>query len=150
VTAGKEVARILDAREREAEVLNLRRTGMSFTVIARRLGYSSSSGAYNAFKRAMDRITQEPAEELRRLELERLDEMFEALWPNVKKGRGYAVEKALMIMDRRARLLGLDAPTKHQVTVSDSVAAEIEALANDLGILDAVVVEDDPPLGSPE
>jgi hypothetical protein len=150
VSSGKEVARILDAREREAEVLKLRRDGLTYDVIARRLGYSSPSGAHQAFQRAMARITQEPAEEVRRLELERLDYLWECLAPAIAKGRGYAIEKALMIQDRRARLLGLDAPTKHQVQVSDQVTAEIEALANDLGILDAEVVEDDPPPGPAE
>lgn len=146
----KEVARLIDARQREAEVLKLRRDGLSFDEIARRLGYSDSSGAYRAFKRVMDRTIQEPADELRRVELARLDYYLKCLQPAIAKGRGYAIEKAIMIQDRRARLLGLDAPTKHQVTVSDTMAAEIEALANDLGVLDAVVVEEDPPLGSAE
>lgn len=146
VASGKEVARIIDAREREAQVLRLRRDGLTFEVIAKRLGFSSSSGAYQAFKRAMDRTVQQPADEIRKLELERLDYLWEVLQPALAKGRGYAVEKAIMIMDRRARLLGLDAPTKHQLTVSDQVTAEIEALAAELGVgtdvVDAEIVED--------
>lgn len=143
MAAGKEVARLIDARERERQVLELRRDGLTFDAIARRLGYSDPSGAYHAFQRALARITEEPAQEVRRLELERLDWMFECLRDAIAKGRGYAIEKGIMIMDRRARLLGLDAPTKHQVTVSDTLVAEIESLAHDLGVLDAEVVEEE-------
>lgn len=134
MTAGKEIVRLMDARQREAEVLKLRRDGLTFDAIAKRLQYASAAGAYNAFKRAMDRTIQHPADELRRLEIERLDYMLDCLGPAIAAGRGYAIEKALMIQDRRARLLGLDAPTKHQVTVSDTLTSEIEALAAELGL----------------
>lgn len=146
MAAGKEIARLIDARERERQVLELRRDGLTFDAIARRLGYSDPSGAYRAFQRAMKATIQQPADEFRRLQLERLDYWLECLKPALEAGRGYAIEKALMIEDRRARLLGLDAPTKHQVTVSDTMTAEIEALAAELGLEDAppaeAVVED--------
>lgn len=124
----------IEAVETQAEVLRLRLDGLTFDAIARRLGYSSASGAYNVFKRAMERTVQEPADELRRVELARLDYYLECLAPHIAKGRGYAIEKAIMIQDRRARLLGLDAPTKHQLQVSAEITAEIEALAHDLGV----------------
>ena len=143
--SGKDVVRLIDARVREGQVLELRRDGLTFESIARRLGYASSAGAYKAFKRAMDRTVREPADEIRRIELERLDYYLECLAPHIAKGRGYAIEKAIMIQDRRARLLGLDAPTKHQLTVSDAMTQEIEQLAFDLGVLDAEVVESEEP-----
>lgn len=53
-----------------------------------------------------------PAEEVRTLEVARLDAMLLALWPQVKQGNQGAIEKALKVEERRAKLLGLDAPAK--------------------------------------
>jgi len=58
----------------------------------------------------------ETAEEIRRLELERLDAMLFAIGPEVRKGSYGAIDRALKIMERRARLLGLDAPVKGALT----------------------------------
>jgi AraC-like DNA-binding protein len=59
-------------REREALVVNLRRSGMTYDQIAREVGYGSSAAAYKAFKRVMDRTIREPADEYRALHRERL------------------------------------------------------------------------------
>jgi hypothetical protein len=42
--------------------------------------------------------------------------MITVLWPQVAKGNQGAVDRVLRIMERRAKLLGLDAPTKADVT----------------------------------
>src|SRR5262249_27674484 len=67
-------------------------------------------GAHRLVARALEITYQEPADELRKLELERLDTLSRALWPtattdppNLK-----AIDRLLKIMDRRAKLLGLD------------------------------------------
>lgn len=135
-------ARDLSLREREARVLELRKAGLTFKLIAERVGYKTESAAYRAFQRGMQATIQQPADELRALELERLDAMLAALWPFVLKGRGYAVEKALMIQDRRARYLGLDAPRRTESTVSVELVAQIEQLAAELGVVDAEVVDE--------
>lgn len=61
---------------------------------------------------ALRATLQEPADELRSLELERLDRLLLGVWSQAAKGNQGAVDRALKIMERRARLLGLDAPTK--------------------------------------
>lgn len=45
-----------------------------------------------------------------------------------------AISTILKIEERRAKLLGLDAPTKTNVTVSDAITSEIEQLAAQLGM----------------
>src|SRR5690348_9182032 len=97
------------ATERTAEALELRKAGHSYAAIAAKLGYSNQGAAYKAVKRALDRTLQEPADELRRVEVERLDDLLAGLWDKAKGGNLWAVDRALAIMQRRAELLGLDA-----------------------------------------
>lgn len=93
---------------------------LPFHRIAEELGYSDPSGAYRAVKRAMDRLHQEPADDLRRVEVETLDNLFRIAFAKAQQpgpGQMGAVEKCIMIMDRRAKLLGLDAPQRRIVDV---------------------------------
>lgn len=52
------------------------------------------------------------AAELRAEEVSRLDAMLAGLWPDARRGHLGAVDRVLRLMERRARLLGLDAPEK--------------------------------------
>lgn len=106
-----------DVIEKERRVLELRRAGLTFDVIAQEVGYSNASGAYHAFTRAMKRTLQQAgADELRELELDRLDRLQRFAWPQATQGNLRAIDSILRIMARRARLLGLDAPIKQEVT----------------------------------
>ena len=108
----KTSVRRLQAVERAKQALELRKGGASFPEIARALGYASPSGAYDAVMSALRKTLKEPAEEVRRLELARLDAMLLALWTQVKQGNQGAIDRALKVAERRAKLLGLDAPAK--------------------------------------
>jgi hypothetical protein len=61
----------------------------------------------------------EEATEVTRMELERIDALFAAVWPAASAGDGPAVDRALAMMGRRAKLLGLDAPQKRELTGAD-------------------------------
>jgi len=99
--------------EREAKALELRKAGYDLNYIARECGFKGRSGAYHAIKRAIERITTEPALEVRELELHRLDHLQRLCWDRVlDEGEIELVDKLLRIMDRRAKLLGLDSPVK--------------------------------------
>ena len=50
------------------------------------------------------------------LELERLDALTLAAWPRARAGDDRAIRVVLRIMQRRAKLLGLDAPLKSATT----------------------------------
>lgn len=108
--------RRLTATERQQQALELRRAGVGFQEIADEVGYASPSGAYKAVTTALKKTLQEPADEVRRLELERLDRLFRGVWEQATSGDTSALDRALKIMNRRAELLGLDAPEKHDVT----------------------------------
>lgn len=62
------------------------------------------------------RVPIEPAREFVAIECRRLDALIEALWSKAVDGDEGAVATMLRVMERRARMLGLDAPTKHELT----------------------------------
>jgi len=102
----------------EKEVIRLRTAGLSYESIARNL-QCSVGGAHKACMRAIDRSQREigeKADKVLDLELRRLDEMLRILWLKVLEGNLSAMDRALHVMDRRARFLGLDAPEKHEHT----------------------------------
>lgn len=107
--------RRIEAAEKRAQALELRKAGANYDQIARQVGYESRAGAYRAVQTALQQITEEPAKEVIQLELERLDAMLLGLWPNARKGHEGAVDRVLRIMERRAKLQGLDAPVKADV-----------------------------------
>jgi hypothetical protein len=120
---------MLDAAAKQARALELRKAGYSFDSIAARLGYANGGGAYKAVEAGLKATLQEPADELRQLEIERLDTMLVALWPKVKKGEHGAIDRALKVSERRASLIGLDAPTRidSRIDVTKLSDAELDA-----------------------
>ncbi len=111
----------LAARDLEGDALALRRAGASFREIASQLGCSSTS-AFRAVSRVLDRTMVELGESaavLRAMELERLDALLAAVWPAAVAGDLPSVAMALRVAERRARLLGLDAPVRQELTGAD-------------------------------
>lgn len=91
----------------ERQVMDLRTTGKSFYAINKQLGIQNS---HQVFKRAIsrdDNVEMRRAEALR-LEEARLDALQEGIWGRAMAGEPRAVEVALKVLERRARLLGLD------------------------------------------
>jgi hypothetical protein len=119
--------------------LELRKAGASFDEISSTLGYRGKSGAYQAVISALRRTLQEPADEVRKLELTRLDRAQRTAWERMLHGDLDALGKVLKVMERRARLLGLDAPTK--VAPTDPRGEHEyagDARAELLGIIDSI------------
>ena len=109
---------------RRYRVLELRRSGMNFYGIADHIrdefgeecppSYDARS-AYVDLQRLLDEMRNDLSESLPdviSLEASRLDEMLQALWPAVVRGRERSIEIALKVMERRAQMLGLDAGIK--------------------------------------
>lgn len=122
--------RRIEAAERRAQALELRKAGATYEQIAQRLGYADRANAYRAVHTALKEITAEPAKEVIKLELERLDAMLLGLWPDARKGKPEAVDRVLRVMERRSKLLGLDSPVRadvsvHQTDATDTALAEI-------------------------
>lgn len=156
---GGRFLRSAETAERDAEACRLRSAGLTYPQIAAELGYGSSGRAYEGVQRALLSIVQEPAEELRKLELDRLDEMWRAALGVlrakhivVQHGKVVmhrqtdgveapledpgpvlqAVDRLLRIQERRARLLGLDAPKQVEMITLEMIQAEIVRLEAEL------------------
>jgi len=104
--------------EKELKIIELRRAGVTWEKIAAEIGFKNASGAYKMYQRAAERMVRPNLEELRDVELDRLDRMQLGIWNKAKDGELRAIDTVLRIQDRRARLLGLDAPTKIQAEVT--------------------------------
>ena len=107
--------RALAVAGRQRDALAARLAGMSYEAIAEHLGYADKSGAFRACMAAIKALPVENAEQVRSLELARLDRMLAAVWPNVIRGISSAVHAALAVEERRCRLLGMDAPSRVDV-----------------------------------
>lgn len=105
--------------EKERQVLAYRQGGATFDQIAQRLGYSNESGARAAFRRAMERIKDDAINsEMRELHRQRLEIALKAIWPQVLQGDFEAIKLMLKILERDAKLYGIDAPIKTEVEVT--------------------------------
>ncbi len=102
----------IEAKIKAAAALEARKEGKTFDQIAEECGYNSRQAAHDAVKRALDAIIREPADSLRILDLERLDVLWQIQYLNAQSGDVQAMAACMKIMERRARLLGLDAPIK--------------------------------------
>lgn len=134
VKAERYRARMQAQADRELQAVELRRQGFTYAAIAKAIGYADHTSARAAIQRAMQRALQEPAEELRQIEAARLDYMQEKIWGQVDEGDPRAVQSVLRIMERRAKLLGLDAPTEinQNINVFDGMSdvdREVQRLA---------------------
>jgi len=132
--------------DKERQVLELRRSGSTFDSIARTLGYAGPQGAHEAFKRALRRTLQQPADEIRQMEIDRLDRLQRATWQTALTGNPKAILVILKIMDRRAKLLGLDAPQRLQqeVTVYEGgtdIDREVQRLAELLATSGGITID---------
>jgi Mg2+ and Co2+ transporter CorA len=150
--------RSVTTRERDARALEFRRRGLNYEQIATQMGWRAASSAHDAVQRALADTCREAAEEVRAIEAARLDDLTRTLHGVltakhyvVAAGSGMlarhpdtgelllddgpimqAVAGLLRISERRSKLLGLDAPTVHQVVTLDVIDAEIARLSAEL------------------
>jgi hypothetical protein len=141
----------------DAQALELRKAGASYDQIAAQLGYAQKSGAHHAVKRALSSVLKrrdETAEEMRELELERLDTIQLGIWAQARQGNFQAIDRILRVMERRAAMLGLDAPRRQELTGADGGPIEVDQNVNYsieerqqriIAIVDAARARFDPP-----
>jgi len=153
--------RTIDTAERDAECARLRARDHTYQQIADATGFTSASGARFAVERALARTITEPGEELRRIELMKLDALARAAW-RVLEARHYlvsqgrlirledgappleddgpvlqAIDRLLKISERRSRLLGLDSPVRMEVLTIDAIDAQLAVLDAEIAGLTA-------------
>ena len=105
--------------EKERLVVQYRQSGATFDAIAKKLDYANESSARAAFKRAMERMRDDVLNnEMRELHRQRLETALMAIWPDVVKGDLEAIKVMLKILERDAKLFGVDMPVKTEVEVT--------------------------------
>jgi hypothetical protein len=130
------------ARQREDEVVLLyTRDRMTFRQIAEHIG-ADVKNVHMAWVRGRDRLHKEATESFGAYVGEQLatcKEVIDGLMPILRKGgmNGTLAAKGIVsAMDHEAKLLGLYAPTKQNVQITDEMTARIKALADEFAQLE--------------
>jgi len=148
--------------ERDLRIFNLKKSGLSNVDIGKRFNMSAAAVAA-ASRRVLGRLNSEAFlsyPEVLRLELERLDEMQKSMWPLTQFRRETlddgseimlepdqnAVRTVLGIMDRRAKLLGMNVErtevaisgleSQEVIEVQSSLAGQVQEVASGDGAKD--------------
>lgn len=134
---------MVEAAFRQALAMRLRIKGNSYADIARKLGMLDPDGnpltgaAHNLVTMGVKSVRLESAEEMRDLELTRYDSLLRIAWLGYERAHKKKDYKSLAsilnsitrLSDRRAKLMGLDAPVKYDLLMS-----EARAMAEKLGV----------------
>lgn len=110
----------LERWERDYQCVQLRRAEVDFITIAETLGYASSGHAHDRFTAFMRQYPRDDVEQMRDLELDRIEKTARALEPTIAAGGQNAVRAAEVwnkLSERRSKLMGLDKPERKEVTV---------------------------------
>lgn len=139
---GKLSPKKIQVQMRQTQALEMRMAGATFVQIAERLNYKNPMGARKAVEAGILRHVREPSETARELELERLDRLLMRLWPRAMSPKidppdYQAVDRVMSIMSRRAKLMGLDAPQRVDITGWVRDMAQQEGLDPDRAVKDA-------------
>lgn len=141
--------------QRRTNALRLRATGTPLQAIADQLGYSGVADVSKDITRALAQRNEDmkaAAAHYVNLELERLEAMEQTAWKVLQRAHEVvshgriiydettgqplvddapvlaAIDRLIKIQDRRARYLGLDAPTRAEIHNVDAYDREIEQL----------------------
>ncbi len=127
--------RMILAKQRQQDALRLRQTGATFEDIGKTLEITPQA-AHKAVKRALANLNKTimlEADQTRALELVRLDRLTMALWSSAIAGGFGAIDRLIKIMERRAKLIGLDIPTgiaNLNFNFSDLTDEQLRRIAN--------------------
>jgi hypothetical protein len=140
----------------ESETLHLKRMGLSLAAIAEQLGrvgrgqatsltpipeatpfpidYTVSRQAvHKALRRALSREPALAAEELRKLDTSRCEELWLNLQPAIRKGQPRAIEAGVKVLGHTARINGYAAPQRHELTGKDGQPLTLVQLLEAIG-----------------
>ncbi len=118
-------AQLEKSAKRRAEALGYRKHGYTYHQIGEWMKCSHVT-AYNLVKKSIKDIYREDACDLVDLELARLDDLQASIAEQALAGNLQALDAYLKIMDRRARYVGINAPTKLETTGKNGDAIKID------------------------
>lgn len=121
----------LEIELKRHQAIQLRLRGFSYREIGEQIGCSTTT-AFEYVNAVLERVkkeTNETAEKARQLALGRIDIAVRGLMPKVEAGDARAAEVMAKLEERRAKLIGLDAPEKHAIEAIAAVDTSQEATA---------------------
>ena len=130
---------IVDETLGRKTAIKLRAEGLSYKAIAEEMGVSLQT-AHNWVTAELEQARKDTAEsvaELRELEAMRLDRLLVKWFEKAEAGNAEALSAVLRISERRAKMYGIDAPTRTanmNVDVTTENPVLLEAEARRLGI----------------
>lgn len=149
------IEKSVERAARRAQATEMKKRGYTWTQVAEQLGYSTAAVAAQDVLKALhdaNKLVREQIDGYRQLEIEKLDALERLMWAIVRKkhilaqhGRimfdpqsgepmidqaplFMAADRLVKIHERRAKLLGLDAPTKLEVRATDELDTDIAGL----------------------
>jgi hypothetical protein len=161
--------RKVETIDKDLAALELRRQGFTYQQIADRTGYANRSAAYQAVQRGLALSVRETADEVRQLEIERLEDLrrpaLEVLRRRhlvVSQGKVmhdpdtgeplidsmpalHAIDRLIKLAERMAAFRGLDAPRRSvsEVLTLDVIQAEILRLKSQVAPEQLAAIERD-------
>lgn len=148
--------RTIEGAERDAEAARLKSRGLTYGQIARNLDYADASGAYRAVQRALAAVPAESVDELRAVQRAQIDALT-AKAIEILESTHYAytvhgdlihgpdgqplldsvptlqaIDRLIRLAERLSKLMGLDAPSRHEVITLDYLDAQIRDAAEEL------------------
>lgn len=149
---------IPEPQTRAEKAWNMRLSGATLKQISDTLKYGGAANVENA----LSKLLREPGPahdvfvRYRLINLHRCEALMQVVWSRAIRGDKDFIKLANTLMEREARLLGLDAPARVDITASTQsdvalALADLEAQLPSLravesaepGVVDGVVVEDD-------
>ncbi len=117
--------------ERRSKALQLSIAGWSYREIAAEIDVSHTQVG-NYIRQALEKTTDLSASqtaELRQIQFERIEGAIKKVWAKIAAGRDLlsAVQTLIRLLEREAKLMGLDAPTKVDIS------AKVRAMAVEEG-----------------
>jgi predicted transcriptional regulator len=119
--------------ERAARAFALRKAGLSYRDIGAELGVSHVI-VYRDVQAAIKAFIDEAREhhtQIMAIEAARLDDLQRVMWEQAAMGDRRAVDTVLKIMERRAKLLGLDTPVATKAVNVTLTPDELKAMSDD-------------------
>ena len=119
--------------ERAARAFALRKAGLSYRDIGIELGVNHVT-VYKDVQASIKQFLDEAREhhtQIMAIEAARLDDLQRVMWEQAAMGDRRAIETVLKIMERRAKLLGLDTPVATKAVNVTLTPDELATMSDD-------------------
>lgn len=125
-------AHSLTAFAQGIRALDLRvKGGKTWAQVAEEMGLRSAASAYSLASRARAKLDVESKVDKRFVASERLNNMYSALQPQISKGNPRAIEVAVKVLERDARLNGLDLDAAAQEGTRQAIIINVQPHPDD-------------------